>query len=135
MPTKLIANKHNWPYFLDLVFLFIWNLHHSRHGYTPHELLFLKPTLYILSTLKNFWLNDSDSSINLPHFIHDLDSQAACNATLVRESLSSKEAKDRLSKEQSALDKLKVGNLVFKRVPGLTSVLSLPGKDPIRFCN
>ncbi len=108
MLTKLIDNKHDWPDFLDLVLLFIRNLPHSRHGHTPHELLFLKPTPYILSTLKNFWFNDSDSSINLPQFIHDLDSQAACNATLVRESLSSKIAKDRLSKEQSALDKLKV---------------------------
>ncbi len=132
MLTKLIDNKHDWPDFLYLILLFIRNLPHSRQGHTPHELLSLKPTPFIPSTLKNFWLNDSDSSINLPQFIHDLDSHAACNVTLVRESLSSKVAKDRLSKEQSALDKLKVGNLVFKRVSGLNKGLDSSWEGPYK---
>ncbi len=101
MLTKLIDNKHDWPDFLDLVLLFIRNLPHSRHTVIHHMSCFSLKTHTLYSFhLKNCWLNDSDSSINFPQFIHNLDSQAACNATLVRESLNSKVAKDRLSKEQ-----------------------------------
>ncbi len=52
MLVKFIHNKHDWPAALDLVLFFIWNIPHSRHGHTPHELLFLKPSPFILSTLK-----------------------------------------------------------------------------------
>ncbi len=130
MLTKLIDDRHNWPDFLDIVLFFSRNLPHTRHGYTPHELLFLKPTPFILSTLKNFWLSDSNANINLPQFIQELATQAACTNALVRESLSSKVAKSRLSKEESALSRLKVGSVVLRRVPGLNKCLESSWNGP-----
>ncbi len=96
MLVKFIHNKHDWFTALDLVLFFIRNIPHSRHGYTPHELLFLKPSPFLLSTLiKSFWLGDSDSHINLPQFIHDLNAQAACQNSVVKSALNTKMAKHR----------------------------------------
>ncbi len=64
MLVKFIHNKHDWPTALDLVLFFIRNIPHSRHVHTPHELLFLKPSPFILSTSKSFWVGDSDSHVS-----------------------------------------------------------------------
>ncbi len=132
MLTKLIDSQHNWPDFIDVVLFFIRNIPHSRHGYTPHELLFIKPTPFILSTLKNFWLSDNQSNLNLPQFIQYIDAQAACTNALVKKCMKSKVAKSRLSKEETALSSLKIGSLVLRRVPGLNRCLESSWEGPYR---
>ncbi len=130
MLAKSIECKQNWSTSLDLVLYFVRNTPHSHHGYTPHELLFLKPSAFVLSTLKSFWLGDPDSMVNLPQFIHDINTQAACHNSLVKQTLSSKLAKKRLSAEETALSKLKVGDTVLKRVPGLNRCLESSWEGP-----
>ncbi len=132
MLTKLIDARHNWPDFLDIVLHFARSTPHSRHGHTPHELLFLKPTPFILSTLKHFWLHDSGNSVNLPQFVSDIDKQATCTNSVVRETLKTKVAKSRLAAENTALAKLKVGRLVLKRLPGLNKCLESSWEGPFK---
>ena len=64
---------------LDLILYYVRNIPSSRHGHTPHELLFLKPTPFILSTIKSLWLSDSNTTVNVTQFISDLDEQFACH--------------------------------------------------------
>ncbi len=86
--------------------------------------------LSFFQLLKKFWLSDSNANINLPQFIQELATQAACTNTPVRESLSSKVAKSRLSKEESALSRLKVGSVVLRRVPGFNKCLESSWDGP-----
>ncbi len=130
MLSKCIDNKQDWPVALELVLYFARNFPHSRHGFTPHELLFLKPSPYILSTLKSLWSSDSQSSINLPQFIHDIDSMFACQNHFVKKSLSSKHASSRVSKESKLVVDFKVGDVVYKRCPGINKCLEASWDGP-----
>ncbi len=130
MLAKSIESKQHWPDSIDLVLYFARNTPHSRHGYTPHELLFLKPSAFVLSTLKSFWLGDPETNLNLPQFIQDINTQASCQNSIVKEALSSKLAKQRLSAEGTALSNLKIGDTVLKRVPGLNKCLESSWEGP-----
>ncbi len=66
---KTIADKHDWPLVLDLVLYFLRNLPHSRHGHTPYELIFMKPTPHILATLKSYWVHPENESLNVSVFL------------------------------------------------------------------
>ncbi len=101
MLSKCISHKHDWPIVLDLALYFARNVPSSRHGFTPHELLFLKPSPFILSTLKSLWTSSSLPSVNLPQFISDLDDMLACQTHHLKESLSTKCAQKRLSRESN----------------------------------
>ena len=115
MLSKCISHKHDWPIVLDLALYFARNVPSSRHGFTPHELLFLKPSPFILSTLKSLWTSSSLPSVNLPQFISDLDDMLACQTHHVKESLSTKCAQKCLSRESELAANFKVGDVVFKR--------------------
>ncbi len=43
MLSKALVEKADWPSMLDFILYYARNLPNSRHGHTPHELLFLKP--------------------------------------------------------------------------------------------
>ena len=49
------------------------NLTHSI-GMVIHHMNFVKPSLYILSSLKSFWLSFESESVNLYSFTNKLDS-------------------------------------------------------------
>ncbi len=115
---------------LDLILYYVRNIPNTRHGFTPHELLFLKPTPFILSTIKSLWLFDSHNPVNVPQFIADLDKQFACHNHVVKSSLQSKQSSDRISKESELASKFHVGDLVFKRNPGLNSCLDSSWDGP-----
>ncbi len=123
MLSKCISHKHDWPVVLDFALYFARNVPSSRHGFTPHELLFLKPSPFNLSTLKSLWTSSSLPSVNLPQFILDLDDMLACQTHHVKESLSTKCAQKRLSRESELAANFKVGDVVFKRNPGLNKCL------------
>ncbi len=53
MLRKVIDANQEWPSALDLVLHFVRNIPHSRHGHTPYELTFIKPTPFILSILSS----------------------------------------------------------------------------------
>ncbi len=63
MLSKCIDARQDWPLALDLVLYFFRSIPHSRHGLIPHELLFLKPTPFIPSTLKSLWLSPTSNSV------------------------------------------------------------------------
>ena len=130
MLSKALVEKADWPSMLDLILYYIHNIPNSRHGHTPQELLFLKPTPFILSTIKSLWLSDSSSSVNIPQFISDLDTQFACHNHVIKSSLKSKHASSRISKESGFISKFKVGDLVFKRTPGLNKCLDSSWDGP-----
>ncbi len=130
MISKCISVKHDWPAALDLVLYFARNTPHSRHGFTPQELLFLKPTPYILSSLKSLWTSHSLPNINLPQFISDLDNMISCQTHFVKKSLASKHCSSRLSKEAELAANFKVGDLVYKRAPGINRCLDASWEGP-----
>ncbi len=129
MITKCITHKHDWPIVLDLILYFARNIPQSRHGFTPHELLFLKPSPFILSTLKSLWTS-STTSVNLPQFIHDLDNILSCQTHYVKSALSSKLATDRITKESALVAKFNVGDTVYKRAPGINKCLEASWTGP-----
>ncbi len=129
MLSKALVEKADWPSMLDLILYYARNLPNSRHGHTPHELLFLKPNPFILSTIKSLWLSDNSSAVNIPQFISDLDTQFACHNHVVKSSLASKHVSDRISKEAEFVSHFKVGDLVFKRIPGLNKCLDSSSWD------
>ncbi len=130
MLAKCIQNKQDWPLALDLVLYYARNVPNSRHGFTPHELLFVKPTPFILSTLKSLWTTPSDSSLNLPQFIEDLDKVISCQTHFVKESLSSKSLSDRVSSESALVSNYKLGDTVYKRNPGHNKCLEASWDGP-----
>ena len=109
MLAKCIDNRQDWPLALDLVLHFARNTPNSRHGFTPHELLFLKPSPFILSTLKSIWTSPSQSSVNLPQFIEDLDNVLSCQTHYVKQALNSKLASSRISAESDLVASFKHG--------------------------
>ncbi len=50
---KSLDNRSDWPAVIPLALFYLRNLPHSRHGHTPYELTFLKPTPHILSSLRS----------------------------------------------------------------------------------
>ncbi len=130
MLAKCLDHKQDWPLALDLVLHFARNIPNSRHGFTPHELLFLKPSPFILSTLKSLWSSSSVSSLNLPQFIEDLDNLLACQNHHVKSVLSSKSCKNRISVESELASKFKVGDSVYKRNPGHNKCLEASWDGP-----
>ncbi len=135
MISKCITAKHDWPIVLDLVLYFTRNTPHSRHGFTPQELLFVKPTPYILSSLKSIWSTPSPTSINLPQFIADLDNMLSCQLHHVKKALSSKHSINRLTKESQLASSLKQGDIVFKRAPGINRCLEASWDGPFVICD
>lgn len=130
MLAKSISANHEWPIVIDLVLHFARNIPNSRHGFTPHELLFLKPSPFILSTLKSLWSSSNQSSVNLPQFIEDLDNVLACQTHHVKAALVSKHAQNRLTQESTLAADLKVGDTVYKRNPGLNKCLDASWDGP-----
>ncbi len=130
MLAKCIENKQDWPLALDLVLYYARNVPNSRHGFTPHELLFMKPTPFILSSLKSLWTSSSEPSLNLPQFIEDLDNTLSCQTHFVKSSLSSKSCSDRVSAESELVLNFKVGDIVYKRNPGLNKCLEASWDGP-----
>ncbi len=118
MLSKCLERKHDWPVALDLALYFARNMPNSRHGFTPHELLFLKPSSFVLSTLKSIWTSPSPFSVNLPQFIYDLDNMLACQTHHVKQALTSKCSTKRLSHDAGLAADFKPGDIVFKRQPG-----------------
>ncbi len=130
MLSKSIAEKSEWSSMIDLILYYARNMPNTRLGFTPHKLLFLKPTPFIHSTIKSLWLSDSQNPVNVPQFIADLDKQFACHNHVVKTSLQSKQSSDRISKESELVSKYLVGDLVFKRNPGLNSCLDSSWDGP-----
>lgn len=130
MLRKVLDAGQEWPGALDLVLHFARNIPHSRHGYTPYELTFMKPTPFILSTLKSLWLGESGNSVNVPQFIEDLDKQLAAQSHVVKHALKSKVSEDRLSKESDIIGGFHVGDVVLKRSPGLNKCLDSSWEGP-----
>ncbi len=89
MLFKCIDAKQDWPMALDLVLYFCRNLPQSRHR-------FIKPTPYILSTLKSFWSSATSNNLNLPLFISELDTLLSCQLHHVKQSLAAKNVQHRL---------------------------------------
>ncbi len=104
---------------LDLILYYARNIPSSRPGQTCHELLFLKPKPFILSTIKSLWLSDSSTTVNVRQFISDFDEQYACHNHVIMSSLQSKQSLNRIGKESELAFKFKVGDLVLKKNPGL----------------
>ncbi len=127
MISKCILQKHDWPIVLDLILYFARSLPHSRYGFTPHELLFLKPSPFILSTLKSLVTSPSSTSIK---FIHDLENMLSCQTHFVKKSLSAKLPSHRLSKEASLAANFNIGDLVYKRAPGINKCLDASWDGP-----
>ncbi len=75
MISKSISVKHDWPVVLDLVLYFARNTPHSRHSFIPQESLFLKPTPYILYSLKSLWTSHSLPNVNLRVLKHSLSAK------------------------------------------------------------
>ncbi len=90
----------------------------SRHSFTPHELLFLKPSSFVLSTLKSIWTSPLPFSVNIPQFNYDLDNMLACQTHHVEQALTSKCSTKRLSHDVGLAVDFKHGDIVFKRQPG-----------------
>ncbi len=130
MLSKCIENRQDWPLALDLVLYFARNMPISRHGFTPHELLFMKPAPLILSSLKSLWSSSSDPSLNLPQFIEDLDNILSCQTHHVKSSLSSKSLSKRVSTESALVANFKVGDTVYRRNPGLNKCLEASRDGP-----
>ncbi len=114
---------------------FTRNTPHSRHGFTPQEFLFIKPTPYILSSLKSIWSTPSPTSINLPQFIADLDNMLSCQLHHVKKALSSKHSINRLTKKSQLASSLKQGDIVFKRAPGINRCLEASWDGPFVICD
>ncbi len=123
MLSKCIENRQDRPVALILALYFARNLPHSRHGFTPHELLFLKPSPSVLSILKSLRSSDSAPTVNLPQFVRDLDNQLAYQSHHVKSALSSKHASTRLSKESILAAEFKIGDIVYKREPSINKCL------------
>ncbi len=130
MLAKCIENRQDWPLALDLVLHFSRNTPNSRHGFTPHELLFLKPTPFILSTLKSIWTSSSQPSVNLPQFIEDLDNLLSCQTHHVKSTLCSKSLSNRVAKESQLVANFKVGDVVYRRNPGHNKCLDASWDGP-----
>ena len=122
MLRKTVSEHKDWSCVLDLVLLFLRNLPHSRHGYMPFELTFMKPTPHILSTLQYCWLSPDDSA-DVPRFIADLDSNLTCVLQSVKERLNDKVVANRAATEHKSLRVFQTGDTVMKRVPGLNASL------------
>ncbi len=130
MLSKAISEKQEWTVVLDLVLYFARNTPNTKHGFTPHELLFLKPTMFILSTLKSIWTTPSSSNVNLPQFIHDMDNMIACQTHHVMKALASKHSSNRLSHESELAADFSVGDIVYKRNPGFNKCLDSSWNGP-----
>ncbi len=93
---KIIADKHDWPLVLDLVLYFLRNLPHSRHGHTPYELIFMKPTPHILATLKSYWVHQENESLNASVFLESLHHNINTTIQTLKERLRDDTAKREL---------------------------------------
>ncbi len=127
---KCITEKKDWPLVLDLVLYFLRNLPHSRHGHTPYELTFLKPTPHILSTLKSNWSISDGCSLNVPSFISDLDSHISLVLQSLKDMLKDDIVAKRAVKDSRSLRALHVGQCVMMRVPGLNACLEASWEGP-----
>ncbi len=130
MLSKCISNKLDWPDAIDLVLYFCRNMPQSRHGFTPQEILFLKPSPHILSTLKSIWSTNTSSNLNLPQFIEDMDKIISLQLQHVKSSLASKHCQSRIDKESALVATFRVGDIVFRRIPGLNGCLEASWDGP-----
>ncbi len=135
MLSKCIDAKQDWPMALDLVLYFCRNLPQSRHGFIPQELLFIKPTPYILSTLKSFWSSATSNNLNLPFFISELDTILSCQLHHVKQSLAAKNVQHRLKHESQMVIDFKPGDTDFKRNPGFNKCLDASWDGPFVVCD
>ncbi len=126
---KSIVQRIDWPNVLELALFFLRNLPHSRSGFTPYELTFLKPTPHVLATLKSNWLSTEDST-DLPRFLEDLDSNVSTLLQSLKGRLRDSVVEQRAQTECRTLRNFSVGDLVWKRIPGLHSSLEASWEGP-----
>ncbi len=126
---KSIEQRIDWPNVLELALFFLRNLPHSRSGFTPYELTFLKPTPHVLATLKSNWLSTEDST-DLPRFLEDLDSNVSTLLQSLKGRLRDSVVEQRAQTECRTLRNFSVGDLVWKRIPGLHSSLESSLEGP-----
>ncbi len=127
---KIIADKHDWPLVLDLVLYFLRNLPHSRHGHTPYELIFMKPTPHILATLKSYWFHPENESLNASVFLESLHHNINTTIQTLKERLRDDTAKKRATSDNRKFRKFKEGYLVWRCVPGLNACLEASWEGP-----
>ena len=68
-------------------------------------MMFLKPTPFVLHTMKSLWTGDVPIKLNVPQFIEDMNNQLAVQTDVVKKSLASK-----VSKEADIIGNFKVGD-------------------------
>ncbi len=122
MIYKCIAEKYDWP-------IVARNTPHTSLALPLMNFFILKPTPFILSTLKSLWTTHSPSKVNLPQFIYDLDNMLAYQTHFVKKALASKHASHRLSREAKLAAVFKTGDIVY-RSPGINKCLDASWEGP-----
>ncbi len=72
-------------------------------------MMFIKPTPFVLHTMKSLWTGDVPIKLNVPQFIEDMNNQLAVQTDVVKKSLASKVSKHRISKEADIIGNFKSG--------------------------
>ncbi len=68
--------------------------------------------------------------MNVPSFIADLDNILSCQTHYVKQAMSAKHCKDRISKEDALVRDFNVGDVIYKRSPGINKCLDASWEGP-----
>ncbi len=68
--------------------------------------------------------------MNVPSFIADIDNILSCQTHYVKQAMSAKHCKDRISKEDALVRDYNVGDVIYKRSPGINKCLDDSWEGP-----
>ncbi len=128
---KSLDNRSDWPAVIPLALFYLRNLPHSRHGHTPYELTFLKPTPHILSSLRSIWISP-DSSVNVPRFLDELNNSMEAVLLALKQRVKDDVVRKRESRDHRKLRVFGIGSLVMLRIPGLHGSLEASWEGPYK---